>query len=210
VCDDQSVWSGGLHGKGPPVGRPTELFTVVHATAAAATSSHSVQIVRFTKEIKMSTMMRWDPAREMATMRNLMDRVFNENLSGAPVQWQRGSEGMSLALDVAEEDDTYVVKASVPGVKPEEIDVTLTDNVLTIRGEMKADEEIKEESYHVRERRWGSFMRSVTLPAPVDQEKIDAHYENGVLTLRLPKSEAVKPRRIAVRPTIEGNGGATA
>jgi len=157
----------------------------------------------------MTSLMRWDPGREMMTMRNMMDRLMNEAFGSQPVLWQRSSDAMSLALDVAEEDDTYVVRASVPGVKPEDIDVTLTDNVLTIRGELKADEEIKEERYHIRERRWGAFMRSVTLPTPVDQEKIDAGYENGVLTLRLPKSEAVKPRRIAVHTLVEshGNGG---
>lgn len=155
----------------------------------------------------MTSLMRWDPSRELMNMRNVMDRLVNESFGGQPTLWQRSSEGMALALDVAEENDTYVIKASVPGVKSEDIDVTLTDNVLTIRGELKADEEIKEERYHVRERRWGSFMRSVTLPAPVDQEKIDANYENGVLTLRLPKSEAVKPRRINVRSSIEGQNG---
>lgn len=155
----------------------------------------------------MSTLMRWDPSRDLLTMRSMMDRIVNEGFGGQPAQWQRNSDSMALALDVAEENDTYIVKASLPGVKPEEIDITLTDNVLTIRGELKADEEIKEERYHVRERRWGSFLRSVTLPAPVEQEQIDANFENGVLTLRLPKSEAIKPRRINVRSSIEGQSG---
>ncbi|MGL4649277.1 MAG: Hsp20/alpha crystallin family protein [Caldilineaceae bacterium] len=152
----------------------------------------------------MSTLMRWDPSRDLLTMRSMMDRIVNEGIGSQSAQWQRAGEGMALALDVAEEDDTYIVKASLPGVKPEEIDVTLADNVLTIRGELKADEEIKDERYHVRERRWGTYMRSVTLPAPVNQEQIDANFEHGVLTLRLPKSEAVKPRRINVRSSIEG------
>lgn len=156
----------------------------------------------------MSGLTRWEPMRELATMRNLMDRVFDESFGGWPAQWPR-SEAMSLALDVAEEGDTFTVKASVPGVKPEEIDVTLTDNVLTIKGETKEDQEIEQENYHLRERRYGSFMRSVTLPSPVDADKIEASYESGVLTLRLPKSESVKPKRIAVRASIEhqSNGG---
>jgi HSP20 family protein len=145
----------------------------------------------------MSGLVRWDPVREIATMRNMMDRVFNENYGTWPTQWNR-NDAMSLALDVAEENETYIVKASLPGIRPDEIDVTLTDNVLTIRGEVKEDQEVKQESYHVRERRFGTFMRSVTLPSPVEADKIDANYENGVLTLRLPKAEEAKPRRIRV------------
>lgn len=155
----------------------------------------------------MSGLIRWEPMRELAAMRNMMDRMFNESFGAVPSQWSR-SETFGLALDVAEEEDTFVVKASIPGVKPEDIDITLTENVLTIKGETKEDQEIKEERYHLRERRFGSFMRSVALPSAVDSNKIEADYDNGVLTLRLPKSEAVKPRRIAVRPSIEhkGNG----
>lgn len=156
----------------------------------------------------MSTLVRWNPNRDLVNVSSLIDHVLGEAYGSRPLLWQRGDDGLAPALDVAEEDDSFVVRVSVPGVKPEEIDITLTDNVLTIRGEMKADEEIKEEHYHVRERRWGSFVRSVTLPTPVEQEKIDASYENGVLTLRLPKSEAAKPRRIAVRTPIEGEAAA--
>jgi HSP20 family protein len=109
---------------------------------------------------------------------------------------------MSLALDVAEKDDAFIVKASVPGVPAEDVEVTLTDNVLTIKGEMKADKEINEENYHLRERRFGSFMRSVTLPTAVDADKIEAVNENGVLTLTLPKAEAVKPKKIEVKKLV--------
>jgi HSP20 family protein len=138
----------------------------------------------------------------MQAMRNVMDRYLDEPLFGLSPLLPR-SETMGVALDVAEENDGYVIKASVPGVKPEEIDVTMADNVLTIRGEMQEDHEIKEENYHVRERRFGSFMRSVTLPNSANTEKVDATYEHGVLTLHVPKSEAVKPRKIAVHTMIE-------
>ncbi len=150
----------------------------------------------------MTTLIRWDPFREMTTMRNMMDRVFNERLFDMPMLWPRNQEPLSLALDVAEEENKYIVKASVPGVKPEEMEITVSDNVLTIRGEMKEDKEIKEENYHLRERRFGSFMRSVTLPAAVDAEHIEAINENGVLTLTLPKSEAVKPKKIEVKKMV--------
>jgi len=145
----------------------------------------------------MSTLMRWDPYREFATMRNLMDRVFEDTFG--PVQALRGDVGaMSLALDVAEKEDGFVVKASVPGINPDDLDISLTNDVLTIRGETKADTEINEETYHLRERRVGSFMRSVTLPVPVQTDQVDAAYDNGVLTLTLPKAEELRPKKIAI------------
>ena len=150
----------------------------------------------------MTALTRWDPIREMSTMRNTLDRFFNERLFDLPLVWERNGENVSLALDVAEEADMYIVKASAPGVKPEELEITVTDNVLTIKGEMKEDKEIKEENYHLRERRFGGFMRSVTLPAPVNADKIEAVHENGVITLTLPKSETVKPKKIEVKKMV--------
>ncbi|HHY58117.1 MAG TPA: Hsp20/alpha crystallin family protein [Chloroflexi bacterium] len=150
----------------------------------------------------MTSITRWDPYRELATMRQVLDRFFDDDFARFPSLWERRPETMSLALDVAEKDDAFVVKASVPGVAPEDVEVTLTDNVLTIKGEMKADKEINEENYHLRERRYGSFMRSVTLPTAVDADKIEAVNENGVLTLTLPKAEAVKPKKIEVKKVV--------
>ncbi len=153
----------------------------------------------------MTALSRWDPSREVMNMRQFMDRFFNDPYRSETFTGS-GSGAQGFALDVAEEADNYVIKASVPGVKPEDIDITLTDNVLTIKGESKADEEIKEENYHVRERRFGSFTRSISLPASINADKVEANCENGVLTLRLPKSEAMKPKRINVNQTIEHNG----
>lgn len=152
-----------------------------------------------------TTLSRWEPIRELTDMRRMMDRMFDDSFLKA-MEWPRSNNGAyGLALDVAEQEDAYVVKASVPGVNPEEVEVTLSDNVLTIKGESKADQEIKEENYHLRERRYGSFMRSVTLPVPVEADKVEATHENGVLTLRLPKAEAVKPKKIAVKSTVNVN-----
>jgi HSP20 family protein len=131
-------------------------------------------------------------------MRNLMDRVFEDTFG--PGQALRNDTGaISLALDVVEKEDGFVIKASVPGIDPDDLDISLTNDVLTIRGEMKADTEIDEEHYHLRERHYGSFMRSVTLPVPVQSDKVDAAYENGVLTLTLPKAEEVRPKKIAIK-----------
>jgi HSP20 family protein len=152
----------------------------------------------------MAALTRWDPYRELATMRSMMDRLMDEDVFRLPRQWERSNE-FGLALDVAEKNDAYIVKASVPGVAPEDVEVTLSDNVLTIKGEMKEDKEIEEETYHVRERRFGQFVRSVNLPMPVNADKIQAINENGVLTLTLPKAESTKPKKIEVKKILNGS-----
>ena len=153
----------------------------------------------------MTDLMRWDPFREFMSLRNAIDRLFEDAFVMPSRVWAPTTE-WSLALDVAEDENGFIVKAAIPGVRPEDLDISLADNVLTIRGEVKADEEIKEEQYHVRERRYGAFSRSIRLPAPVDADHVEATYENGVLTLRIPKAEEVRPKKIAVRTgrMIEG------
>jgi HSP20 family protein len=96
-------------------------------------------------------------------------------------------------------DDEVVVKATVPGVKPDDLHITITGDVLTIRGEVKQEEEVKEEAYHIRERRYGTFSRSLPLPVPVLTDKAKAEFENGILTLTLPKAEEVRPKTIEVK-----------
>lgn len=149
----------------------------------------------------MNSLMRWTPMRPMWRNRNLweeFDRLMEEPLSLFRDQ-QEWPGTWGLALDVAETEDNFVVTASAPGVSPDDIDITLTDNTLTIKGEMRKDETVEEEKYHLRERRYGSFSRSLTLPTPVDAESIEANFENGVLTIHLPKTEAVRPKRINVK-----------
>ena len=147
---------------------------------------------------------RYDPLQEMLSLRNVVDRLFDSGLgqmenSTRPLAW-------GLPLDVIETDDAFVVKASIPGINPDEVEVTFTDNVLTLKGELTADQEVKEARYHLRERRIGSFARSISLGARIDGDKIQADYQHGVLTLTLPKAEELKPRRITVKPgkLIEG------
>jgi len=138
----------------------------------------------------------------MASLRRAMDRLWDESFA-FPQQWDRQAD-WGPALDVMENQDNYVVKASLPGVAPEDVEITLTDNVLTIKGETKQEKDDKQENYHLRERHYGSFMRSITLPVSVDADKVDATNEHGVLVLTLPKSEAVKPKKIAVKATVNG------
>ena len=151
----------------------------------------------------MSKLVRWNPMREAADLFNEFDRVLESPLyrarMGMPLRTNDVVGSWSLALDVAEKGDVFTIKASLPGIKPEDLNVTLEDNVLTVQGEVKEDETIEEETYHIRERRFGSFSRSLRFPVPVKANEIVASYDNGVLTLTVPKAEEVKPKRIEIK-----------
>jgi len=145
----------------------------------------------------MTYLIRRDPFREMLTLRSAMDRLFDNAFFTSPFE----SEGFTaeLPLDVAETDSEFVVKASLPGFNPDDIDISLDNKTLTIKGEYKAEEEKDELHYHLHERHYGSFARSITLPIEVKFDAIEAKYEAGVLTLKLPKTEEVKPKRINIK-----------
>jgi HSP20 family protein len=148
---------------------------------------------------------RRDPFRELMSFRNAFDRLFDNSMFEPGLDFNITGQ---LALDVAETEDEFEVKAVIPGIDPDDLDVSIANNTLTIRGETKEEHEKKDAQYHLRERRYGSFSRSITLPAEINADNIEAKYEAGILTLRLPKSEAVKPKRIpilgAARKMIEG------
>ena len=139
---------------------------------------------------------RWDPFREVVSLRHALDRLFDES-------FVRPSNGTppagGIPLDIREEDNTLFVKASLPGLKPEDIHIEVKDDVLTIWGEAKHEEEHEEEQYHLREHRYSRFERSVMLPYPVEIDKTEAEYENGMLALKLPKGEAVRPKEIHIK-----------
>jgi len=104
------------------------------------------------------------------------------------------------AIDIYEKEDKYIVKAELPGMKEEDIDVSVVGDTLTIKGERKTEEEVKDEDYYRCERAYGSFMRSISLPSEVEADKIEAKYEDGVLEVSLPKAAEVKPKRVTVSP----------
>jgi HSP20 family protein len=140
---------------------------------------------------------RWDPFREAVSLSDAMNALFRESFirpSGAPGQPAAGL----LPLDVSETENEFVVKASLPGVKPEDVQVTVHGDTLTIQGESKGEDEKKGERWHLRERRFGAFQRSLSLATPVDSDRARAQFEHGVLTLVLPKSEQAKPRQIKI------------
>ena len=149
----------------------------------------------------MFNIIRRDPFRDMLQIRNTMDRLFEDAFTGWDGDWTRTWEG-GLPLDVVEKDDEYIVSASLPGINPDDLDVTFTGNTLSIKGEVKSDDEKEEGHYHLRERRYGSFARSITLPSGVNGNKIQANYEAGILKLHLPKVEEAKPKRISVKTSV--------
>ena len=151
----------------------------------------------------MANVVRWNPMREAAELMNEFDRVLEYPLLrqrwGMPLRTNEVVGSWNLALDVAEKGDVFTVKASLPGISPDDLFASITSLPEVSQGETKEDETIEENSYHIRERRYGSFSRSVRFPVPVEGDRVEAEYENGVLTLTIPKAEAVKPKRIAVK-----------
>jgi HSP20 family protein len=145
----------------------------------------------------MASIVRWEPFRDMLGLRDAMDRVLEEGFLRSPVPFAPWAEG-AMPVDMYESDDNVVVKTAIPGVKAEEIEVSVTGDTLTIKAETKEEEEIKRENYLRRERRFGSYCRSVTLPGGLEPEKAEADYTDGILTLTFPKAEEVKPKSIKV------------
>lgn len=146
----------------------------------------------------MATLTRWNPVREMLTLRDMMDRVFAEGVESSAMRWSEATE-WPLALDVVENKGGYTVQASLPGVNPDEIEIVVNDNVLTIKGQVHKEELVEGVRYHLRERRYGTYSRSLTLPQLVNTEAVEANYHNGILSLFIPKAEEAKPKRIAIK-----------
>ena len=149
---------------------------------------------------------RWDPFREAVSLRDAMNSLFQDSFvrpTGLPAQ--NGQQ--PLPLDVTETEDGFVVKASLPGVKPDDLQVTVRGDTLLIRGDLSAEEEKQGERWHIRERRFGTFQRSVMLGEPIDAGKVESNYEHGVLTLKLPKAETAKPHQIKIGGAAQSQAG---
>ncbi len=144
----------------------------------------------------MSNIVRWDPYREMLSLRQMMNRVFDESFNHTLTN----SEDWNIpSVDMYQTENDLVVKAVLPGMKPEDIQISVTGDVLTLRGETKQEQEVKEATYHVKERRFGSFSRSLPLPVPVMTDNAHAEFDNGILTLILPRAEENLPKTIAIK-----------
>jgi HSP20 family protein len=143
----------------------------------------------------MSRIVRLDPYREPLSIRQLMDRFINEPMTGLR-PW---GDASIPSVDMYQTDDEIVVKATLPGVKAEDIAISVTGDVLTLRGSTAEEKEVQEASYYLRERRSGEFSRSLPLPAAVIADKAQAEFEDGILRLTLPKAEEIKPKTITVK-----------
>jgi HSP20 family protein len=147
----------------------------------------------------MANLTRLDPLGEMVSLRHAMDRLFEDSFV-SPLGWRTISGGDSItpALDVHETDDHLVVTAALPGVKPDDVEITMVGQTLTLRGETKAGEDVEKDQYLYRERRYGTFSRTLQLPVRVEGDRAEATFADGILTLRVPKAEEVKPRQIRI------------
>ena len=148
------------------------------------------------------TIVRWEPLRELSSLQHEMNRLFN-TVFDAPVANGHGNGNGTArrwvpAMDLVETDDHFVLRADLPGLAQDDVKIELEDNVLTISGERRAEHESKQEGYYRVERAFGSFSRSLTLPKGVDAEAVAAAFDRGVLEVRIPKPEAVKPKRIEI------------
>jgi len=157
----------------------------------------------------MTVLTRWDPFRELNVLQDRMSRLFQDY---AP----RGEQDLTTGnfvppVDIYEDEQGITVKAELPGLDPKDVDVQVENNTLTIKGERKFEKEEKEENFHRIERRYGSFVRSFTLPSTVDTDSVKADYENGVLKVHMAKRAEAKPKQIKVnvgQKTIEGKSKA--
>ena len=149
---------------------------------------------------------RWDPFRDMVSLSDAFGSLLRDSYvrPGA----NPGGPALALPLDVVETDDEFRVQAALPGLKPEDVQITLHGDTLTIRGETSTTEAKSGETWHLRERRHGTFARTLTLATPIDPDRADARFEHGVLTLTLPKSERAKPRQIKIGAGANGSESA--
>lgn len=141
------------------------------------------------------TLVRWKPMSDLATFHTQLDRLF-EDMWARPRSGQ--IEAWYPAVDLSESENEYTLVAELPGMTKDDVKITLNDNTVTLRGEKKAEKKTKEENWHHIERTYGAFERSFTLGTSVDREKVKARFENGVITLTLPKAESSRTREINI------------
>jgi HSP20 family protein len=155
----------------------------------------------------MTLVRRPSPFGELVSLRQAMDRLFDDSFGSRPwaAAWN-GSEALAMPLDVTRDADALKIEAALPGIKPEDVDVTVEDGTLTISAKHRTEREEKNDAGEVlvQEIRRGSVTRSIALPTGLEPDQATATFEDGVLTLRIPKSEAVKPRQIRISPTTHG------
>src|SRR5882724_7827273 len=162
----------------------------------------------------MTFVTRWDPFREFTSLQDRVNRLFHEAQSASGREEALTTSTFAPPVDVYEDEHNITLKIEVPGIDEKDIDVRIENNTLTVYGERKFEKEEKEENYRRVERQYGSFTRTFTLPSTVDPEKVEAHYDKGVLKVRLAKKAEAKPKQIKVNvgseKTLETKGASRA
>ena len=144
-----------------------------------------------------STLDRWEPLRSLSEIQTEVNRLF-DSFFGSPAALRVAERAWAPAMDTYETKDDVVVSLELPGVKEKEVQVSITNDILTVKGERSQQQEVKDENYHRLERWFGKFERSISLPMPVQADKVKATYGDGVLEIKLPKAQAVKPKEIKI------------
>jgi HSP20 family protein len=147
------------------------------------------------KEVRSMGLMRWRPFEELVSLRRELDRLFDELFETRPAR----REEFHPLTDIKETENEFIVKMELPGVKPEDVEITLMGDTLTIRGEKKQEERTEKENFLRVERCYGAFQRSFTLGTPVKADEVKATYKDGVLEVRVPKAEEAKPKPIKIK-----------
>jgi HSP20 family protein len=156
----------------------------------------------------MTIVRRPSPLRDMLSARTAMDRFFDDDFR--PFQWLSGGyAGPALPLDVTTDADMITIEAALPGIKPDDVDITVENGAVTISGKTADERSAEEGSYVLQEIRRGSFSRTVSLPSGLEPDKARATFENGILRLEIPKAEQLKPRQIKISPVSNGHGERT-
>lgn len=146
----------------------------------------------------MADVVRWDPFGQMMSLRQAVDRLFEDSVVRPSRLLSTLDGAATFQMDIYQTQDEVVVKAVIPGVNPSDLDVSITGETLSIKGEIK-EEEVKDAEFLLRERRFGTFTRTVTLPFALDNKRAEASFENGVCAIRIPKAEEAKPKAIKVK-----------
>lgn len=141
---------------------------------------------------------RWDPFRDLVSLREKMNRLFEDAVTARGEERDMISSTWAPSVDIYETENAIIMNAEVPGIDEKDIEIKIEDNTLTINGERKLEKETSEENYHRIERSYGSFYRSFTIPRQIDQDKINAEHDNGVLRITMPKKPESKPKTVKV------------
>jgi HSP20 family protein len=159
--------------------------------------------------MKMTIVRRPSPLGELVSLRQAMDRLFEDSFVRSRPWGLAGDAAAALPLDITSSSDALIVDAALPGIAPEDVEITVADGTLTIHAETRSERTDEEGQTLISEIRRGSVGRAVALPSGLEPDKASATFDNGVLHLRIPKAEAVKPRQIRISPTIDGRPATT-